>query len=311
MEFDEEKLLSSCDPSIHDEVSAGLKKLREFMEAASRGAEAEMSLSMSSCLATFEKALGTDHICLATILNVFAHAYRGQGKNDKAEALYKRSLEILERTNGHKHPDVARQLNNLAYVYTAEGKYSQVQAVSGRALSIWEQNCDEAPCQEICTSLMALAQCYVIQERHKEAELLYKRALSLCEASAGCDHPDVVTHLDNLAACYSGQRNYTNAEPLRQRALTILEKTLSPNDLAIAESAYTLSGDYFAQGKYDQAEPLLKRSLAIREQVLGLVHPQVVSTMESYITLLQRMNRDVEASQLQQRIKPKSILWLP
>jgi tetratricopeptide (TPR) repeat protein len=303
MDFNEQELLDSCDPAKREEFAAGLAKLSQFMAAADSGGETE-SLA-SACVGAFEKALGPDHLILAKILNILATVAYAQGKNDKAEALYQRSLAIIERRQGPDHPDIAKQLNHLAFVYTAQAKPTQVEAVCRRALSIWERNSNDEFCKEILTSLMALAQSCVVQERYKDAEPLYKRALNLCETSVGAEHPDVVTHVDNLAECYSRQGNYADAEPLRQRVITIVEKTVGPKHLAVAESVYSLSGCYFAQGKYEQAEPLLKRCLAIREEALGLEHPQVVSTARTCIALLRKMNRDAEASQLEQRMNTK------
>ena len=43
-----------------------------------------------------------------------------QGKYEKAEPLYQKSLEILEKTLGKDHPDIATNINNLALLYQAQ-----------------------------------------------------------------------------------------------------------------------------------------------------------------------------------------------
>jgi tetratricopeptide (TPR) repeat protein len=80
-----------------------------------------------------------------------------------------------------------------------------------------------------------LTNLYDDQGRYAEAELLYKRSLTIAEKTLGPDHPDVATSLNNLAALYRAQGRYAEAEPLSKRSLTIIEKALGPDhpDVAI------------------------------------------------------------------------------
>ncbi len=57
-----------------------------------------------------------------------------------------------------------------------------------------------------------------------------------------------------------------------------------------------------AQGKYTEVERL-QRSLAIREKALGPEHPDVATSMENYVFLLQEMDRNTEADKLKERAR--------
>ncbi len=67
---------------------------------------------------------------------------------------------------------------------------------------------------------------------------------------------------------------------------------------------------YEAQGRYAEAEPLYQRALTIREQVLGPESPKTVATVESYALLLRKMQREKEATSLEERVKAIPLLSL-
>ena len=59
-----------------------------------------------SALAIGEKALGPDHLDVATSLNNLAVLYANQGRYMQAELYCGRSLKIMEKSPGLHHPDV-------------------------------------------------------------------------------------------------------------------------------------------------------------------------------------------------------------
>jgi tetratricopeptide (TPR) repeat protein len=75
-------------------------------------------------------------------------------------------------------------------------------------------------------TLRNLANLYLHQGKHGEAEGLYKRALVIREKALGANHRDVGHTLNNLANLYLTQGKYSEAEGLYERALIIREKAL-------------------------------------------------------------------------------------
>ena len=90
-------------------------------------------------LAITEKALGPDHLAVATGISNLAALYDVLGDYHKAEPLYKRSLAIREKALGPDHPDVARNLNNLAELYEKLSDYKKAEPIYRRLLAIKEK----------------------------------------------------------------------------------------------------------------------------------------------------------------------------
>ena len=115
--------------------------------------------------------------------------------------------------------------------------------------------------------------------------------------------------LHHFADLNHAQGFYEAAEPLYQRSLAIREKAaLDPDHSNVAQSNVAqvlndLAELYLDQGRYEAAEPLLERALAIREKMHVPDHPDLVTSMENYATLLRKTGRDGEAVELEARVK--------
>ena len=58
---------------------------------------------------------------MGILITELADGYRAQGRLDKAEPLYRRSLAIFERAAGWNHPLVLKALGGLAEVRRERG----------------------------------------------------------------------------------------------------------------------------------------------------------------------------------------------
>jgi tetratricopeptide (TPR) repeat protein len=65
--------------------------------------------------------------------------------------------------------------------------------------------------------------------RFADARGLFERALAICEAHLGADHPDTATTLTHLAPVLADQGDLDAARPLLERALAIYEDRLGPD----------------------------------------------------------------------------------
>jgi tetratricopeptide (TPR) repeat protein len=244
----------------------------------------------------WEQVHGPDHPNVAYTLNNLAELYRDQSKYAQAELLYQRALHIFEQTQGPEHPDVAYPLHNLANLYREQGRYTQAEPLYQRALHIWEQAYGpDHP--RMAAPLNGLAVIYYEQGQYTQAEPLYQRALHIFEQTQGPEHPDVAYPLNGLANLYREQGRYTQAEPLYQRALHIREQRLGSHHPETAEVLHDFALLQNAQGNIDDAISLCKRALTVREQALGSNHPKTRATKNSYIDLLQAMDRQQEKSE--------------
>ena len=72
-------------------------------------------------------------------LSLLGDACRDQGKHDEAEALFRRSLAILEKVLGPEHPDVAKPLQGWGRLHVARGDHASAEPVLKRALAVRRQ----------------------------------------------------------------------------------------------------------------------------------------------------------------------------
>jgi tetratricopeptide (TPR) repeat protein len=68
-----------------------------------------------------------------------AIAYCARGLYDKAEPLYKRSIQITEKALGADHPDVAESLMPLARCYGRAGRNVEAEGLYKRAIQLLER----------------------------------------------------------------------------------------------------------------------------------------------------------------------------
>jgi tetratricopeptide (TPR) repeat protein len=147
---------------------------------------------------------------------------------------------------------------------------------------------------ENATLLQALA-------RYAEAEPMFRRALTIDEASNGPHHPTVANRLNNLAELLRDTNRLSEAEPLYRCALTIDEASFGPDHPNVAVRLNNLAGLLRATNRFSEAEPLYRRTLAIDEASFGPDHPRVATCLNNIAELLRDTNRLSEAEPLYRR----------
>jgi tetratricopeptide (TPR) repeat protein len=115
-------------------------------------------------------------------------------------------------------------------------------AVLPSALSIKERTRSEPSC--VATSLNSLARVIYAGGNIAEAELLYRRALKIREATLGAGHVSTGTSLNNLGVLYLSQKKLVEAASLFERALKIAEAGLGRTHPETAKSMNNLAAVY-------------------------------------------------------------------
>ena len=87
----------------------------------------------------YEKALGPEHLEVATTANNLAGLYQNLKRPADAERLYRRALAIYEKAIGPDHPEVANTLKNLAGFYQEQARFAEAEPLYRRALAIYEK----------------------------------------------------------------------------------------------------------------------------------------------------------------------------
>jgi len=122
-----------------------------------------------------------------------------------------------------------------------------------------------------------------------EAKAAYERALAICEAVFGPDHPNVATVINNLGQVLGDLGDLEGAREAHERALDIREQKLGENHPDTATSLNDLGNLFQNQGNYAEAQIYLKRALAIYEQVFGEQHPWVATAVNNLGSLLRAL----------------------
>jgi tetratricopeptide (TPR) repeat protein/predicted Ser/Thr protein kinase len=231
-------------------------------------------------LAIQEKALGAEHLELASILNSLAGVAWGEGKYVEARGYLERALAIQEKALGAGHPEVANSLSNLGVLAKSEGKLEQARAHGQRALAIWETTQGpEHP--DVAYALANLGSMFEAEGKHEDSSRHYARALAIWEKALGPDHPNVAFALNGLGGVALAEGKTEEARVYYERALASKEKTLGVDHPEVAYSLNNLGLVMRAEGKLDAARAYLERALAVREKALGLEHPDVAASIDN------------------------------
>jgi len=194
--------------------------------------EAQESYEEAQALA--QKAYGAEHPTVGCVLKDMAKLCRRQGYSAKAEALYRRSIALLEAASS-PGPDLALAMNGLAELYFEQRRFTEAQALARRSLAIMEQAVGpEHP--HVATILNNLAAIHQTEGRHSKAEPLYRRALEIRRKVLGPAHPHLAVTLANFAELCRAHGNYSEAASFSSEALDILERVLGPGDPRVARA---------------------------------------------------------------------------
>lgn len=166
-----------------------------------------------------QQILGFDDPIISSSLDNLADVLIQRHRVDQAEALYQRSIRILEI---HSDPGLlAITLSKLGDLHfrilrdpiRAEALYRQ-------ALDAWKL-ASEYDHPLIGLTLTRLAEVYVAQRRYSDAEPLLKEALQIQEKALGQTHPQVAKVLLDYASLLRKQRRRHEAASIQKRANNI------------------------------------------------------------------------------------------
>ncbi|MEL6748622.1 MAG: tetratricopeptide repeat protein, partial [Pseudomonadota bacterium] len=118
------------------------------------------------------------------------------------------------------------------------------------------------------------------------AEPLYRRALTIDEASYGPDHPDVARDLNNLAELLRTTNRAGEAEPLYRRALAIDEASYGPDHPTVAIRLGNLAQLLWSTNRAGEAELLARRAVKSFTASLPEGHPHIDIAREIHAGIL-------------------------
>ena len=130
---------------------------------------------------------------------------------------------------------------------------------------------------------------------------LYRRTLTLREATLGPKQPELIPHLVNLGAVLRARNLLDEARPLYQQALRLAEQHCGSNHPQTAACLDSLAGLLYAGQDFEQAEAYYRRALAMTEAAFGPVHPATAASAHNLGTVLDAREQFREAEALFRR----------
>ena len=199
-------------------------------------------------------------------------------------------------------PEAARLLDLVGVYLRDHARYSEAEPILRDALTMREKLLG-TPHPVVVQSLNNLGLLYWERREFAEAQILFERALALCEQGS-VSHLEKANSLINLAAVYLFlQDKFGEAESLLQNAFRLCEEALAGNYAGHAETTELLGTSfnnlgflYHLHGRYREAEPLYLRAHTLWEQLHGAQHPRVATMLHNLGRNYQFL-RDYESSE--------------
>ncbi|MBA3859897.1 MAG: hypothetical protein C0507_23555 [Cyanobacteria bacterium PR.3.49] len=176
------------------------------------------------------------------------------------------------------------------------GQYSDAQQKFKKALIDLEQLMVND--ERLTMTLNNLALCFCAQGKHKEADPLYQRALSIDQTSGSAGKLSLAEDFNNIATHYRKQGLNAQAEPLYQKALKIWEEELGEKSAEVAGCLNNLGVLYCEQNKCQDAIELYKKALSIRGSKFGRKSKEYGGTLANLATAYCNLNKCEEADPL-------------
>ncbi|HXH65896.1 MAG TPA: serine/threonine-protein kinase, partial [Candidatus Limnocylindrales bacterium] len=273
------KMFKISDPS---EARGNSVTAREVLDAASND---------------IDSGLVQDPELQARMMDIMGTVYDNLGLYPRAEALTRRSLDILRKSSGLEDTEVLRLENNLGNILYDEGKYTDAEKLYRHAYETFRGKLGPENVKTLQT-MDDLANAIYEEGRYAESEKLYRDALEISRRSLGPDHRETLVQLGNLANNLDAEGRYADAEALVREVLDARRRTLGPDHPEALRAINDLAATLFLEGKYADAESLFRQTLEARRRVQGPEHPETVLTIYNIAGAVQKQGRLAEAEKL-------------
>ena len=132
--------------------------------------------------------------------------------------------------------------------------------------------------------------------RFREAEGLYRQAISVAEATAGGSHPHIAKIADKLVELYENQGRYDEARQLCERVIGQID----PAEVAVAndQTLSRLANFCRGAGDHHKATEFYREAIAYRRQVFGHAHGKVAACIASLAETYRDMGNMAKARSL-------------
>lgn len=211
---------------------------------------------LERALTVHDDTLGEDHHYTGRCAAALAGVLYKLGDYERARQLADRSHRIYEAAFGPDDRRTAMAASMLSSNLKATGEFVRAKEMQARAIQIIEEahGPDSAQLVTMLTNYAQMVNPFLARE-------YYERALRICEASLGPEHPRTANTLHDLAVTLRKLGEIQKTKENLERSLRIREATLSPEHATTANNLNSLGFVLLDLGEVEQARELVSRSL--------------------------------------------------
>jgi class 3 adenylate cyclase/serine/threonine protein kinase len=206
-------------------VASSLNYLAAVLDKQERSAEAE-PLYRRALELRRKLAKGKDREYIARSLNNLAKCLQHQKKYKEAEQLYYDALNLQSELRGSENIDVANAQTNIAIFLLQTGgpeKHEEAQHLLLQASQLKRRFYPNGH-QSLATTLYALADVMLRQNKLDDARTYAQQALDMRRAALRSNHPEIAESLDQLASISSKAGDAAAAADLQRQAANVRQQ---------------------------------------------------------------------------------------
>ena len=211
----------------------------------------------------------------------------GEGDYRGAEALWGRSLPMLESMLGPRSAGATIVVGNLGNSALKQGRFAEALGLFRRAQDEVEASWPEGSLDRVGYSTF-LAEAHAGLGQLDEAAALYQETLNAWERHHGPDSGAAAVGLQYLAGIRQKQGSYDEAEALLGRAVRI-GRRIGPRSLEHGSAQGAIAELYRETGRHREAAVAYALALEIYEQTYGPDHVEVAAILLNQANLLRDM----------------------
>ncbi len=286
-------------------ASAFSVSLRELVVSVrpsiSRGADTTlMRVVLDNAAKRADEELSDHPLVEAEVRDALGHSYQDLRQHTKAEANFRRRLEIVREQFEPPHWQIAVALHNLGMAVDHQGDHEQAMALLRESLAMFRElkqpddkglalamsqlamvvqaHGDRSEARQLLEDARAIwvqhddrnlhheyAQCLdnlaAMQADPQVAAALYREAFEINRTALGEDHAFTISAANNLGLFLLMQNELEQANELLTEALRLRRKTYPADDWLIAQSARNLALVTSQQEDYERTHELLAAAL--------------------------------------------------
>lgn len=247
-----------------------------------RGGEiADSEREFTEALELRRRAVGDEHLDVATGLNNLAIVLTALERFGDAEARYEESLALYRRLLGDAHPDVARSINNVGMFYYRQARYEEAEPRFREAaeLNTAALGADHI---EVAANLNNLGLVLRDTGRHEQALEAFGRSLEI-ELASRPNHEAVPQTRSNLADLLVRMGRLADAEAALRTARVEYVRAFSEDDYRVATVDSQLGGVLLEMDMAAEARSLLASAFERLTEDFPVEHGRVQGTLRRLV----------------------------